>query len=170
MKNSKKFGSFFLLPALLISINAPAQVSKVKLEQGSVVRVKSVSEISSKDARDGDLVDFVCAEDVFVGDKLVIKQNSRVFARIESAEHAKGLGKQGSLKFAFEGIKAVDGQKVPLRAVRGTTEGKSTLGTTVALSVVLSPLFLLKKGKEVKIPAGHILEAYIAQDIEIVVQ
>ena len=159
-----------LIIGMIVNTKSFSQATKVKAEEGTVVRVKSIADISSKEAKSGDLVDFVCAEDIFVGDKLIIKQNARVYARIEEAEHAKALGKQGSLKIAFEGIKAVDGQKIPLRAVRGTTEGKSTLASTVALSVVLSPLFLLKKGKEIKLPKGHLLESYLAQDVDIVVQ
>ena len=146
------------------------QSTKLKLEEGTVVRVKSMSDISSKTAKDGDLVDFVCAEDIFVNDKLVIKQNARVTASVEDAEHAKSLGKEGSLRIAFINVRAIDGQKIPLRAVRGTTEGKNTVAATVALSVVLSPLFLLKKGKEVKIPVGKMMEAYTSQDVEITIQ
>ena len=150
--------------------NTYSQATKVKLEEGTVIRVKSLSEISSKTAKNGDLVDFVSVEDIFVDDKLVIKQNARVTATIEDAEHAKSLGKEGSLRIAFVNVRAADGQKIPLRAVRGTTEGKSTVASTVALSVVLSPLFLLKKGKEVNIPAGKIMEAYTSQDVDIAVQ
>jgi hypothetical protein len=159
-----------LLIGIIASTQSFSQGTKVKAEQGTVVRVKSLADISSKDAKSGDLVDFVCAEDIFIGGKLIIKENASVFARIEEAEKAKSGGKQGSIKIAFEGIKAVDGQKIPLRSVKGTTEGKSTLASTVALSLVVSPLFLLKKGKEVNLPKGHLLEAYVAQDVEIVVQ
>ena len=146
-----------LLIGIIASTQSFSQGTKIKAEEGTVVRVKSLADISSKDAKSGDLVDFVCAEDIFIGDKLIIKENARVYARIEEAEQAKAAGKQGSIKIA-------------LRSVKGTTEGKSTLASTVALSLVVSPLFLLKKGKEVNLPKGHLLEAYVAQDVEIVVQ
>ena len=151
-------------------INTYSQGRKVKLEEGTVIRVKSLSEFSSKTAKNGDLVDFVSVDDIFVDDKLVIKQNARVTATIEDAEHAKSLGKEGSLRIAFVNVRAADGQRIPLRAVRGTTEGKSTIASTVVLSFVLSPLFLLKKGKEVNIQAGTIMEAYTSQDVFITTQ
>ena len=164
MKHQLFSFTFFLLVFANITF---AQSKKIKLEEGTVIRVKSLSEISSKTSNSGDLVDFVCAEDVIINNIIVVKERARVSATIEEAEHAKALGKQGELKISFSNVRAVDGQKIPIRAVKGTTEGKNTVGATVALSVVLSPLFLLKKGKEIKIPAGKIMEAYVSQDIEI---
>jgi hypothetical protein len=141
---------------------------KIIISEGTIIVVKSIADISSKTAREGDLVDFITAEDVKIDGIVVIKENSRVSANVEDAEHAKSLGKQGSLTLKFSNVKTTNGQNVPLRSVRGTAEGKSTIGSTVALSLVLSPLFLLKKGKEVKIPAGKQMEAYVSRDTEVI--
>jgi len=160
--------TFFLL--ITSSIFCYSQTEVAKLLEGTVIRVKSLTDISSKTANEGDMLDFICLEDVLVKGKVVIREGARVSANVEDAEQAKGLGKQGSLKINFNYVRAIDDQKIPLRAVRGTVEGKNTVGTTVALAVVLSPLFLFKKGKNIKFPAGKIMEAYVGQDIEISVK
>jgi hypothetical protein len=143
------------------------EAKKITIPEGTIVVVKSIADISSKTAREGDLLDFITAEDILIDGVVVIKENARVSANVEDAEHAKSLGKQGSLTIKFSNVKAANGVNIPLRAVRGSSEGKSTIGATVALSVVLSPLFLLKKGKEIKIPAGKLMEAYVSRDMEL---
>ena len=87
-----------LLIGIIASTQSFSQGTKVKAEQGTVVRVKSLADISSKDAKSGDLVDFVCAEDIFIGDKLIIKENARVYARIEEAEKQKQLESKAASK------------------------------------------------------------------------
>jgi hypothetical protein len=157
-----------ILLFILFSFLSYGQESKkIIIPEGTIVVVRSIADISSKTAREGDLLDFVTAEEIMIDGVVVIKENSRVTANVEDAEHAKSLGKQGSLTIKFSNVKSVKGQNIPLRAVRGSTEGKSTIGSTVALSVVLSPLFLLKKGKEIKIPAGKQMEAYVSRDTEV---
>jgi hypothetical protein len=140
----------------------------IKIEEGTLLKVKSLSEISSKTASEGDLLDFSVYEDVVVKGKTVLKEGSIVKGHVEDAEKAKGVGKQGSLRIQFDFAKASDGTKIPLRSTRAGIEGEDKTTTSVALAVVVSPLFLLKKGKEAKIPAGKIMEAYVARDIEVV--
>jgi hypothetical protein len=141
----------------------------VKIEEGTFLKVKSLSEISSKIASEGDLLDFSVYEDVVIKGKIVLKEGSVVKGHVEEAEKAKGVGKQGSLRIQFDFAKAADGTKIPLRSTRAGFEGEDKTTTSVALAVVVSPLFLLKKGKEAKIPAGKIMEAYVARDVEVAV-
>jgi hypothetical protein len=98
-----------------------------------------------------------------------LKEGTTVKGYIDEAEKAKSVGKQGTLRIQFDFTKAVDGTKIPLRSTRGSVEGDDKTTTSVALAVVVSPLFLLKKGKEAKIPAGKIMDAYVARDVEITV-
>jgi hypothetical protein len=126
---------------------AKPKTAIVKIEEGSLLKVKSLSEISSKTASEG----------------------TTVKGYIDEAEKAKSVGKQGTLRIQFDFTKAVDGTKIPLRSTRGSVEGDDKTTTSVALAVVVSPLFLLKKGKEAKIPAGKIMDAYVARDVEITV-
>jgi len=142
----------------------------IKIEEGMLIKVKSLTEINSKTASEGDLIDFTVYEDLVIKGRTVLKEGTIVRCRIEDAEKAKGVGKQGSIRIQFEFTKAIDGTKIPLRSTKSVVEGENKGTGAIALAVVVSPLFLLKKGKEAKIPAGKIMEAYVQRDVEVTVK
>ena len=139
--------------------------TKVTIPEGTTLRVKSLNEVSSRTAGDGDLIEFTVFEDLQINGKTGLKEGTIAQGYVEAAEKARSLGKQGTLNIQFSSTKAVDGTKVPLRATRSGLEGDSKTGTSVALAVVVTPLFLFKKGKEAKLPAGKLVEAYVARDV-----
>lgn len=135
------------------------------LEEGTIISVKSLSDISSKTAQEGDKVNFAVADDVEINGKLVIKEGTLVDGNIGSVQKAKGIGKEGSITINFTKVKAENGSSIPIRATKSAIKGENKGGASVALALVLSPLFLLKKGKEAKIPQGKILQLYVDKDI-----
>ncbi|MHA8093237.1 hypothetical protein V7S78_12045 [Aquirufa regiilacus] len=157
--------------SLFVLSTASAQDSlstkKITITEGTVLKVKSLSAFDSKTVNEGDIVDFAVYEDLEINGTVAIKEGAIVNAFIESSEKAKGLGKQGSLKVQFNYTKAADGSKVPLRSTKGTLSGEGTAGSAIALAAVVSPLFLLKKGKEAKVTQGKMMEAYVSRDVVI---
>jgi len=73
------------------------------------------------------------------------------------------MGKPGELSVQLQYL-VVGGNHVHLRGTKGR-EGESKTGTTVALTVLFGPIGLIKHGKNVEIPAGTPLTAYVDQDI-----
>jgi hypothetical protein len=53
----------------------------------------------------------------------------------------------------------VDGSTARLRATR-QAEADSRTGNTVALALIVSPLFLLRKGQEIEYPQGTPITVY----------
>ena len=158
---------------LFIANSAFSQImsfGQTKVEEGSIIIVKSMSNITSKTIMYGELIDFVCADDIYVDNKLVIKKNSNVRAKIENIDKAKGLGKEGMLKIKFNSLTTIDGQEIPIEAVYGTSQGRNITETAVNLSVFFSPFFLLLKGKEAKIPIGSLMEVYTTKELYIKTQ
>jgi hypothetical protein len=158
---------------LFIANSAFSQImsfGQTKIEEGTIIIIKSMSNITSKTNIDGELIDFVCAEDIYINNRLVIKKNIKVGARIENSDKAKGLGKEGALKIIFNYITAIDGQNIPISGVYNYVKGINKSGTAVSLSFVLSPLFLFLKGNEAIIPIGSLIEVYTTQEIEIKAQ
>ncbi len=159
----------FIVCSLFVFNVAYAQDSlvtkKITIPEGTVLRVKSLSAFDSKSVSEGDMVDFAVFEDLEINGSIVIKEGAIVNAYIESSEKAKGLGKEGSLKVQFNYTKATDGSKVPLRSTKGNLSGEGKGGSAIALAVVVSPLFLLKKGKEAKVTQGKMMEAYVSRDV-----
>ncbi|MDQ3650211.1 MAG: hypothetical protein M3458_08075 [Acidobacteriota bacterium] len=70
-------------------------------------------------------------------------------------------------------MKLVSGEKIPLRAVKGGSGGGRTgamTGAMVATGILFfpaAPLFLFMKGKNITIPKGTEITAYVAADTEL---
>jgi hypothetical protein len=163
-----------MLCLLAISSSAQENVQtstgkKYVIPEGTLLRVKSLTSFDSKTVHEGDMIDFATIDDFEVDGVTLIKEGAIVNSFVESAEHAKGIGKKGTLKVQFNYTKAIDGTKIPLRSTKGTIQGEDKAGGAIALAVVVSPLFLLKKGKEAKVTEGKIMEAYVNRDVTITI-
>ena len=161
---------FILFPMIASSQSKEENNKSTKVEEGTIIIIKSMSNISSKTIMYGELIEFACADDIYVDNKLVIKKNSNVRAKIENIDKAKGLGKEGMLKIKFNSLTTIDGQEIPIEAVYGTSQGRNITETAVNLSVFFSPFFLLLKGKEAKIPIGSLMEVYTTKELYIKTQ
>jgi hypothetical protein len=168
----KAIYALLLCPFISFSQNTSDSITTTKhlLEGGAIVRLRLVNEVSSKTAKEGDQITFTLADDVTVGKTIVIKAGTLVQGNVEKATKAKGLGKAGELTYSLQYAKAVDGSKVYLRTTRASMEGENKTGGAVALAVVVTPLFLLKKGKDVKMAAGKAIQAFVDRDYTIEVE
>lgn len=160
----------YFIPLLYLSFFGFSQTSKTKIEEGTIILLKSLSIISSNTSMDGESIDFYCAENIVVDNKIIIKKNSKVTGKIESSEKSRSLGKEGSLKIIFNYISAIDGQNIPISGVYNYVKGDNKSSNAVGLSFVFSPLFLFLKGKEAVIPIGSLIEVYTTKEIDIQAQ
>jgi hypothetical protein len=133
------------------------------LREGDQVSLKFANAISSKTAADGDTVEFVLDDDLKVGDTLVVQKNAHALATVTNAKKAGMMGKGGELNVQLQYLVAGD-NRIRIRGTKGR-EGESKTGATVALTVLFGPIGLIKHGKNVEIPAGTPLVAYVDQDI-----
>src|SRR5882757_1650799 len=153
----------------------PVQVAKTgssgfALEDGTPIRMRLNRNLSSADEHKGDQVDFETLDDVLVDNLTVIPKGSVAMATITEAEHKKSMGRGGKLNVNIDTVRLRDGQRVALRAVR---EGKggghvgAMTGAMVATGIVFfpaAPLFLFIHGKDMNIPKGTEITAYVAAD------
>ena len=133
------------------------------LRDGTDVALKFAADISSKTAHEGDPVEFLLDDDLKVGDKVVAAKGSHAVATVSSAKKAGMMGKPGELNVQLQYL-VVGSNHVHLRGTKGK-EGESKTGATVALTVIFGPIGLIKHGKDVQIPQGTPLKAYLDQDI-----
>src|SRR5207248_1815632 len=83
------------------------------------------------------------------------------------------MGRGGKLKVNIDHLRLVDGQKVPLRAVKENQGGGhvgAMTGAIVATSIVFfpaAPLFLFMHGKDITIPKGTEVAAYVNGDFTV---
>jgi hypothetical protein len=147
------------------SSTSNAQYSTI--EEGTVVSLYAARTLSSKNMQVGSLVEFRVRSAIVDKDNYVlIKPNEIVYATVNSSSRAKGLGKEGTLSFMIQDIKAVDGQKIPAYLNLGT-EGKNRAGTAIAVGALLFWPALFMKGKEAEFKAGTLINASISENRKI---
>jgi hypothetical protein len=141
------------------------------LLDGTPIHLKLGRTISSADAKVGEEVDFETIEDVAVEGIIVVPKGSLAMATVTSAEHKKSMGRAGHLNINIDSVRLVDGEKAALRATEGGKAGGhvgAMTGAIVATSIVFfpaAPLFLFIHGKDLTIPKGTEITAYVDGDM-----
>jgi PEGA domain len=140
------------------------------LVEDTPVRLKLSRTMSSHDAKVDEKVDFEIVEDVKIRDVIVIQHGGIAIATVTEAKPKGRMGKGGKLNMNIDYVKLVSGEKVPLRAVKGGKGGSHTgamTGAIVATSILFfpaAPFFLFMHGKDITIPKGTEITAYVAGD------
>jgi hypothetical protein len=141
------------------------------LEDGTPVKLRINRTISSADAQLNETVDFEVLEEVNVHDVTVIPRGGMAWGTVTEAQSKRRMGRGGKLNINIDNVRLASAEKVPLRAVKdvqgGGHQGAIT-GAIVATSIVFfpaAPLFLLMHGKDITIPKGTEITAYINGDI-----
>jgi hypothetical protein len=140
------------------------------LSEDTPVRLRLGRNLSSGTEKLNDKVDFEVLEAVKIGDIVVIAQGSRAIGTVTEAKPKGRMGKAGKLNVNIDYVQLVSGEKAPLRAQNGGKGGNHTgamTGAIVATSIIFfpaAPLFLFMKGKNINIPKGTEITAYIAAD------
>ena len=140
------------------------------LAEDTPVRLKLTRTMSSSDAKLDDKVDFEVLEDVKIGDVIVIQHGGMAIATVTEAQPKRRMGRAGKLNMNIDYVQLVSGEKAPLRAVKGGSGGNHTgamTGAIVATSILFfpaAPFFLFMHGKDITIPKGTEITAYIGGD------
>ena len=151
--------------------STPNSVESILLPDGTPVQISLNRTLSSSDAQKGDNVDFTVVEDVSVNGTLVIKRGAVAMATVTVARKKRRMGRAGKLNVNIDYVELVNGQRVGLRAVeeaKGKGRQKHITGAMVATGIFFfpaAPFFLLVKGKNITIPEGTIVMAYIDRDV-----
>ena len=143
------------------------------LQDGTAVTLRLGRSLSSADAHAGDRVDFEVAEEVSVNRIVVIPKDSPASGTVITAHKKRRMGRAGKLDVSIESVQLADGEKAALRAVKESQGGSHTgimAGGMVATSLIVwpaAPVFLLMHGKDVTIPKGTEVTAYISGDVKL---
>ncbi len=143
------------------------------LEDQTPVRLRLNRTISSADAHVGDTVDFETLDDITVNGALVIPKGGLAFATVTEAQAKRRMARGGKLDINIDYVKLVTGEKAALRAVKDVKGGGHTggmVGGMVATSIVFfpaAPFFLFMHGKDISIPKGTEITAYVNGDMRL---
>ena len=149
---------------------APRPPLAFGLTEDTPVKIKLTRTMSSKDAKADEKVDFEVLEDIKVGDVIIVQHGAMAIGTVTEAQPKRRMGRAGKLNINIDYVQLVDGEKVPLRAVKGGSGGSHTgamTGAMVATGILFfpaAPFFLFMHGKDITIPKGTEITAYIAAD------
>jgi hypothetical protein len=144
-------------------IKPTTEGDEVTVPDGTEFEVLTTEEISSKTSSENDPVNFKVADDVKINGRVVIAKDTMVKGLVANVEKRGHLGKGGKLGLRVESTTTVDGQRVKLRAAKGKGD-TDTVGSTIALSLLISPLFLLRRGNHAVIKPGTKIKVYTDED------
>ncbi len=142
-----------------------AAADSVKIPEGAEIRLRLLENLSSATAVQGQRFNLELEEDLRVGDRIVVPHGAKAIGTVLNVSKRKRMGKAGELDIQINYLMAGD-QRVALRSSSSKT-GEGKVGTTVTLTVLFGPLGLLKRGKDVEINSGTVIDAYIDQGTEI---
>ncbi len=154
--------------AATLKSNGPTAFS---LQDGTPVKLRTGRNLSSATEKTGETVDFEVLEDIKIGDVIVIPRGGTAIGTVTQGKPKGRMGKGGKLDITIDSVRLVSGEKVPLRAVKENKGGSHTgamTGAIVATSILFfpaAPFFLFMKGKDITIPKGTEITAYINGDI-----
>jgi hypothetical protein len=150
-----------------------AQTSGSVLQDGTPVKLRFGTTVSSSTAHVSDSIDLEVLEEVAVGSTVVIQKGATAIATVTDAHSKKSMGRAGKLDINIDYVRLADGEKAALKAVQdvkgGGHQGAMT-GAMVATSLVFlpaAPLFLFIHGKDISIPKGTEITAFVNGDMPI---
>ena len=144
---------------------SPVAPSSRKIPEGTEVKVRLDQPLSSATATAGDTFAISTDGEIRLADGTIIPAGYRGKGTVTAAEKRGMLGKAGQLNISLDYIRVGD-VRVHLRASKGG-EGKSGVTTTIVLSLLITPLFLMHHGHEMVFPKGQIATAYVDEDATI---
>ena len=151
-------------------------VQEVVLPKDNVFKIAFTNEMSTKQSRQGDLVTFKAADNLYVGDVFVILKGATGVGKIKKVVQPGIFGKDGRIDIEFTNIYAVDGTPINLfvgeLAKQQAESIAGAAGAAIGGMIVLGPVGLVGgafvKGNSVSIPVG--CETFVQTTEDTVIQ
>jgi len=112
-------------------------------------------------------------DEIKIADVVVLSKGAIALATVTEAQSKRTMGRGGKLNVNIDHVRLADGEKVPLRAIKENQGGGhvgAMTGAMVATTIVFSPAappFLFMKGKDITIPKGTEVTAYVNGDFTV---
>ena len=168
MKNYFRLSLLLILSNLLISSNLLAQTQKT-ISEGTVIRVRLLETLDSRQAKMGDIVNLEATEPIMVDGVTLIEPGAKVVGKVIDATKNKSMGRKGKLDFSIDYVRAKDGQNVALSSNIKQGGNDAVVGV-VAAAVIVSPLALFIKGKAAVVEKGTEFSVYVSKSANITIK
>lgn len=140
----------------------------VTVKRGEPVLIRLLKKLDSSSTQKGQQVEIEIANNVVIGNQLIIPKGVKTFGTVTEVSPAGRLGRDGKITIELQGVKALDGNVVPLVFDERTKDLNESMmwaiGAGLAGFIVFPPIGALGAvfvhGKDAEIPAGA--EFYVA--------
>ena len=153
------------LPSASAPIKKPTSAMAFGLSDGTPIKLKFKQEISSKTAKPNDSVEFEVADEIRVGNTVVVAKGATAKGFVKEVKRSGMLGRKGKLDIAITEVNLVSGERISLRG--NQAGGGGTAGGIIAVAAIINPLALLFKGKNVTYPIGTEVGAFVDGNFEL---
>jgi len=144
--------------------------SQLILLDSTPVKLSINRSVSSGSATVGEQVDFSVKEDVPANGVVVIPKGSLAIGKVTEAVPKRRMGRAGKLEIVLDYVRLADTEKASVRAVKDAKGQNRKGGMTVGIVATgllfwpAAPLFLLMHGKDITVPQGAEVTAYVNGD------
>jgi len=170
-------GAQALVEAPAVPATVPTAVSAPPaanvLQNGTAVKMRLTENLTSATAKMGQQVSFEVLDEVDLMGVAVIAKGAQGLATVTTAETKKSMGRGGKLDVNIDSVRMVDGENAALSATQnakgGGHVGAMTAGMvgTAIVFFPAAPLLLFIHGKDITIPKGTEVTAFIAGDMKL---
>ncbi|HEV2349443.1 MAG TPA: PEGA domain-containing protein [Terriglobia bacterium] len=157
----KTISGFTPLALLMqVSVALALSPSTLKIPDSTPVQLTLMDRLNSATSEIDDPVHLEVAEDVKVRGIVVIPKGSLATGHVVSVHHRGRLGRPGQLVFSVDFIRAPDGADISVRQ-QSARKGRNKP------SGLPTPMHVLAKGRDLEIPQGTHILAYVNGNHEI---
>ncbi|MGB2626180.1 MAG: PDZ domain-containing protein [Candidatus Acidiferrum sp.] len=143
------------------------------LQDGTPVKLRLNRNVSSEDATVGESVDFEVLEDVMVNSIVVIPKGGTAIGSVTEAVPKRRMARGGKLEIVLDYARLADTEKAAVRAVKDAKGGGHVGGMTAGIVATgllfwpAAPFFLFMHGKDITVPKGAEITAYVNGDMKL---
>jgi hypothetical protein len=140
---------------------------------GTPVKLRLSETMSSANAKTGQEVPFEVVDDVTVDGTVVLPKGATAIGTVTDCNPRKSMGRAGKLDISITYARRADQEKAALRAIQDNKGGGhvgAMTGAIVATSIVFfpaAPLFLFIHGKDITLPQGTEVTAFVEGDMHL---
>ena len=137
------------------------------------MKMRLTENLTSATAKMGQHVSFEVLEEVDLEGVPVIAKGAQALATVTTAETKKSMGRGGKLDVNIDSVRMIDGENAALSATQNAKGGGHTGAMTagmVGTAIVFfpaAPLLLFIHGKDITIPKGTEVTAFVAGDMKL---
>jgi hypothetical protein len=154
------------MPVSVVPVNPAPTLSdsgKLLLARGTPVPLVFTSDVSSKTAEIGDKISVTLADDLKVGNVVLIKKGTSAVVTVTEVDGKGMMGTPGEVFFQADSLQA-DGVLVKLRG-SAAKEGQYKVGKAIGLMFIpMVPAGVLVRGTDAEIRPGTVFTAQVDAD------